>query len=204
MQALHATLKACDCGFIRCVKPAPSMRAGDFDAAAACCQLRALGLLAACEVLKVGLPTRVPYGDVVAKLPGDAAALFAGRPRETLVACALVAFEVDAASYFLGATKIFFPASALADVQRVLDFDASDPAAARGAPNGWSARARRRRATRRADDAAASRDAASEAAGAVRDFGQRNGPRAAARRAGFCDGREDAVVAAAAETRRRC
>ncbi|KAH8051289.1 hypothetical protein JL721_11192 [Aureococcus anophagefferens] len=26
MQALHATLKACDCGFIRCVKPAPSMR----------------------------------------------------------------------------------------------------------------------------------------------------------------------------------
>ncbi|KAH8094016.1 hypothetical protein JL720_4000 [Aureococcus anophagefferens] len=71
MQALHATLKACDCGFIRCVKPAP-MRAGDFARGA--CQLRALGLLAACEVLKVGLPTRVPYGDVVAKLPGDAAA----------------------------------------------------------------------------------------------------------------------------------
>ncbi|KAH8044703.1 hypothetical protein JL721_12777 [Aureococcus anophagefferens] len=182
MQALHATLKACDCGFIRCVKPAPSMRAGDFDAAA-CCQLRALGLLAACGA-QVGLPTRVPYGDVVAKLPGDAAALFAGRPRETLVACALVAFEVDAASYFLGATKIFFPASALADVQRVLDFDASDPAAARG------------RSSKTALTAAALKRLRTPAERARRT---RNGQRPRGRRRGFCDGREDAVVAAAAE-----
>ena len=48
-------------------------------------QLRCLGILATCEVLKAGMPTRVTYKELraaLAGLPGDTKALFQGHPEE--------------------------------------------------------------------------------------------------------------------------
>lgn len=48
-------------------------------------QLRCLGILATCEVLKAGMPTRVTYKELraaLAGLPRDTQDLFAGQPEE--------------------------------------------------------------------------------------------------------------------------
>lgn len=124
MSKLRETLKITDSAFVRCIKPTPRMVPGEVDAATVCAQLRALGLLAACEVMKVGLPTRVAYEDIKEKIPVAARAVLEGEANETVVACALAAFDVPTDCYRLGKTRVFFPASALATIHSVLSFDA--------------------------------------------------------------------------------
>lgn len=131
MTRLRRTLKMTDSVFIRCIKPTPRMIPGEIDAPTFCAQLRALGLLAACEVLRVGLPTRVSYHDIVEKLPEAARLILADESKETKVACTLMAFDMPVDCYRLGKTRVFFPASALSIIQNILAFDAAaDPARA--------------------------------------------------------------------------
>jgi len=128
MSKLRDSLRRTESAFVRCVKPNPKMIPGVVDAPSTCAQLRALGLLAACEVLKVGLPTRIPYEDLLAKLGTGKNSTFEldEDDKETVVAIALAAFEVPADAYRLGKTKVFFPASALAMIQSILAFDPRD------------------------------------------------------------------------------
>ncbi|KAJ8600434.1 hypothetical protein CTAYLR_001409 [Chrysophaeum taylorii] len=176
MSKLRETLKTTDSAFVRCVKPTPKMVPGVIDAGTFCSQLRALGLLAACEVLKVGLPTRVSYDDIFDKLPASARDILAGESNETVVACALAAFDVPADSYRLGKTRVFFPASALGVVHAVLAFDpAADPEKAaeierRLEEAKESAGEARRCAAEARECAAEASRAASEADDALRDF----------------------------------
>ena len=131
MAALTATLRATDCGFCRCIKPTPRMVRDVFDGAYVAEQLRALGLVAATEVLRVGLPHRVEYASLLDTLPATAKAALAGESHEIVVSCTLSAFDVPADDYRLGKTRVFFPASALRRINDVLAFDpASDPARA--------------------------------------------------------------------------
>uniref|UniRef100_A0A6S8A7R9 Uncharacterized protein n=1 Tax=Aureoumbra lagunensis TaxID=44058 RepID=A0A6S8A7R9_9STRA len=123
MTKLRETLSATDSAFIRCVKPTPKMIPGQVDEKSCCAQLRALGLLAACEVLKVGLPTRVAYDDIFKKLPPSAITILQGEEKETIVAVALAAFEVPTEAYRLGRTRVFFPASAMGVIHKLLAFD---------------------------------------------------------------------------------
>ncbi|KAJ1449089.1 P-loop containing nucleoside triphosphate hydrolase protein [Pelagophyceae sp. CCMP2097] len=132
MTSLAATLAATDCGFVRCIKPNAKMQKDNFEESYVREQLRALGLVAACEVLRVGLPHRVEYAKLVATLPSSAKAALEGEPAELVVAATLLAFDVPTDSYRLGRTRVFFPASALRIVNDVLSFDeAAEPERAR-------------------------------------------------------------------------
>ncbi|KAI9918070.1 hypothetical protein PsorP6_012811 [Peronosclerospora sorghi] len=64
MHELTDTLNATRCNFIRCIKPNPTMSPGIFDHGYVVDQLRCSGMLATCELLKVGLPTRVGYEEI--------------------------------------------------------------------------------------------------------------------------------------------
>ena len=131
MAALTATLQATDCGFCRCIKPTPKMVRDTFDASYVAEQLRALGLVAATEVLRVGLPHRVEYALLLDTLPASAREALAGEPHEIVVSCTLSAFDVPSSHYRLGKTRVFFPASALRLINDVLAFDPTkDPARA--------------------------------------------------------------------------
>lgn len=61
-------------------------------------QLQCLGILQTCEVLKVGMPTRVTYTELKEVLGDNAAAaekLFYGEPETAFIAAILWAFEVQ-------------------------------------------------------------------------------------------------------------
>ena len=128
MSHLRETLKKTEAAFLRCVKPTPTMVPNVVDPGSTCAQLRALGILAACEVLKVGYPTRIKYDDVIRKIPETTLHLLRDEPKETVVAVALAAFDVPVDAYRLGKTRVFFPASALSFINAILAFDPSkDP-----------------------------------------------------------------------------
>lgn len=129
MTSLSCTLQATDCGFIRCIKPTPRMLPGVFDAAYVAEQLRSLGIVQATEVLRVGLPHRVEYAQLVKLMPESARAIFEDAPHDVVVACILQAFDVPADAYKLGTTRVFFPASAIARINEALVFDAEADAA---------------------------------------------------------------------------
>lgn len=75
-------------------------------------QLRSLGLLQTCEVLKVGLPHRTPYAELRpqldACLPPQAVQLMRHRPDQDLVAACLSIYGAPRTAYHLGYTRLFF------------------------------------------------------------------------------------------------
>ncbi|CAM9951632.1 unnamed protein product, partial [Laminaria digitata] len=64
MQDLNVTLLGTTCNFARCIKPNAAMECGVYDNKYVVEQLQCLGILQTCEVLKVGMPTRVTYTDL--------------------------------------------------------------------------------------------------------------------------------------------
>jgi myosin heavy subunit len=90
-------------------------------------QLHSLGMLQTCEVLKVGMPTRVSYADVAAlfrsRLPPAALAGFAQRGDRMLVQALLWALEVPADSFRLGITRLFFRTGKISELEKLLKAD---------------------------------------------------------------------------------
>ncbi|CAH0369346.1 unnamed protein product [Pelagomonas calceolata] len=128
MSELTKVLEATDCGFCRCIKPTPKMVPNEFDGPYVAEQLRALGLVAATEVLRVGLPHRVEYASLLNTLPAEAKRVLSGEPNDIVVSCTLSAFDVPASHFRLGKTRVFFPAAALRQINDLLEFDpAKDP-----------------------------------------------------------------------------
>ncbi|CAN0080309.1 unnamed protein product, partial [Hapterophycus canaliculatus] len=64
MRGLNATLLETTCNFVRCIKPNAEMEYGVFENKYVVEQLQCLGILQTCEVLKVGMPTRVTYTEL--------------------------------------------------------------------------------------------------------------------------------------------
>lgn len=96
-------------------------------------QLRCLGILATCEVLKAGMPTRVTYKELQSALKGlpkDTLDLFVGQPEEVLIAASMWAFEVPADAYQLGRTRVFFKAGEISRVEQILKSDLDGPSGA--------------------------------------------------------------------------
>ena len=89
MSELTKVLEATDCGFCRCIKPTPKMVPNEFDGPYVAEQLRALGLVAATEVLRVGLPHRVEYASLLNTLPAEAKRVLSGEPNDIVVSCTL-------------------------------------------------------------------------------------------------------------------
>ena len=74
------------------------MKAGVYDAQYVGTQLRCLGLLQTCEVLKVGLPTRLTYevlrGQLEGVLPQSIVQTYSRRPNKEITLAALRIFQV--------------------------------------------------------------------------------------------------------------
>jgi len=130
MEALTAELSRSQCSYVRCVKPNASMKAGVFDPQYVVTQLRCLGLLQTCEVLKVGLPTRVPYSvlreQLSACLPPQVLATYEHRSDKELVMAALEVFEVPRDAYHLGYTRLFFHTGRYNELDKVLRWKEQD------------------------------------------------------------------------------
>ncbi|CAI5701681.1 hypothetical protein KXD40_002883 [Peronospora effusa] len=124
MQELVDTLDATRCNFIRCIKPNALMRVGMFDPRYVVGQLRCQGIMQTAQVLKVGLPTRVSYSELVGAykkfMPPDAQRLFANQSDPTLITAILWAFQVPMDAYKLGITKLFFKAGKIAVLDSIL------------------------------------------------------------------------------------
>eukprot|EP00903_Cladosiphon_okamuranus_P015046 g13919.t2 len=129
MKDLSTTLAQTTCGFVRCVKPNAAMDFGIFDGHYVVEQLRCLGVLRTCEVLKVGMPTRISYLDLKMSL-GDgileAEKMFEGEPEKSLVAAILWAFDVPPEAFRLGAKRVFFRAGQIAVLHKILNETPSD------------------------------------------------------------------------------
>ncbi|KAF0689887.1 Aste57867_18683 [Aphanomyces stellatus] len=127
MQALVDTLNATRCNFIRCVKPNPTMTLGQFDNGYVVDQLRCTGMLATCELLKVGLPTRVSYDEICRiykpVLPPNVTPMFQCYNDRTFTEAVLWAFRVDPDAYRLGRTRVFFKTGKIALLDALLKVD---------------------------------------------------------------------------------
>lgn len=127
MQDLVDTLDATRCNFIRCIKPNALMRVGIFDPRYVVVQLRCQGIMQTAQVLKVGLPTRVAYSELVNAykkfMPPDAQRLFANQSDPTLITAILWAFQVPMDAFKLGITKLFFKAGKIALLDSILKID---------------------------------------------------------------------------------
>jgi ABC-type oligopeptide transport system ATPase subunit len=123
MVDLNKTLLATTCNFVRCIKPNAAMALGDYDGVYVVEQLQCLGILQTCEVLKVGMPTRVTYSELLATLGSEtktAQELFKGQPQTALISAILYAYDIPSEAYRLGRTRVFFKAGQISTLERIL------------------------------------------------------------------------------------
>ncbi|ETV88873.1 hypothetical protein, variant 1 [Aphanomyces astaci] len=111
MKGLAVELDSTRSNFIRCIKPNPAMDARVFDRESVVHQLRCSGTVQACQVLQVGLPTRVSYEELIDTyihlLGMDFMVQFHEHGRTFARAlCFVLEFPTD--DYRLGDTKLFF------------------------------------------------------------------------------------------------
>jgi tetratricopeptide (TPR) repeat protein len=123
--ALMKVLDSTSCNFIQCVKPNKQMKKGLFNRLYVVTQLRALGLISTCEVLRGGLPTRVDYAmikeQIKPALPKSVLNLFERHGDKRFVAATLSVFNVPIDSYKLGMTKLFFRTGKISVLRDLLD-----------------------------------------------------------------------------------
>lgn len=121
IQNLTQKLQSTNCSFIRCIKPNPSMRPSEFDRKYVVDQMRALGLVQACEVMSVGLPNRISYIDLklaLEHITQEAESIFRDEPEEVLISALLMTCDVPSDSYRLGKTRVFFRPGHLATLEQ--------------------------------------------------------------------------------------
>ncbi|ETW08969.1 hypothetical protein H310_01447 [Aphanomyces invadans] len=111
MKGLVVELDSTRNNFIRCIKPNPAMDVNVFDRQSVLEQLRCSGTIQACQVLQVGLPTRVSYEELVFIYSDFLGQSFMERFRDndrffTQALCNVLDFPTDA--FRLGDTRLFF------------------------------------------------------------------------------------------------
>ncbi|KAJ8601435.1 hypothetical protein CTAYLR_005921 [Chrysophaeum taylorii] len=141
MNDLCEVLESTSCSFVRCIKPNSSMTVGIFEREFAAKQLRAQGILQTCDVLKLGMPTRVAFEEVEDRYRKSAEALLAAeRERPTLLAgldaraftaAVLWSLGIERDAYSMGRTRVFFKTGkiALLDQLYSVDLESDDGAA---------------------------------------------------------------------------
>ncbi|OQR91507.1 myosin [Thraustotheca clavata] len=130
MKGLASELEGTRCNFIRCIKPNAAMAVGVFDRNSVVDQLRCSGTVQACSVLRVGLPTRILYAEVVdiyAPLVGDEVyGKFKLNERLfTQAICFALNFPADA--YRLGDSRLFFRTGKIDLLDQLLNVTKIDP-----------------------------------------------------------------------------
>ncbi|KAJ0411475.1 hypothetical protein ATCC90586_008524 [Pythium insidiosum] len=111
MKGLITELEGTACNFVRCIKPNTQMKPGIFDKPFVVEQLRCSGTVQACEVLRVGLPTRILYAEVVDVykniLPFDMFQKF-DYNEKLFTQAILWVYNFPTSAYRLGDTRLFF------------------------------------------------------------------------------------------------
>jgi myosin heavy subunit len=139
MNDLFASLKSSSCSFIKCIKPNRLLQPMLFDEPYVIEQVRSLGLVQVCEVMKVGLPIRIPYSEIRSQFPAlysETRPLFCqreGREESSdeeeqrnllrFVAVLMFALKVPIESYRLGKRRIFFTANSYEFVDKLMATD---------------------------------------------------------------------------------
>jgi myosin heavy subunit len=126
MSSLCGNLGNSSCSFIRCIKPNPLLLPITFDDHYTVEQIRALGLVQVCSVMKVGLPVRISFADfkkALGPLVAEAEAMFQGQSEEVLISSLLFAFDIPKDVYQLGRTRLFFRSSQLENLDAILTTD---------------------------------------------------------------------------------
>ncbi|RYG62675.1 hypothetical protein EON64_17430, partial [archaeon] len=129
MDELNYLLESTTCHFIRCIKPNFAQIAMQFDASFVLEQIHALGVLQACEVLSVSLPTRVAYADLKGALTSTVAKvqhLFPDDNDVLLISSILKAYGFDTEKYRLGTSIAFFKPGQLATLETILNSDVGE------------------------------------------------------------------------------
>lgn len=128
IEKLNADLNSTQCSFIRCIKPNAEMHRdkGWFNRKYTTLQLRNLSVPKTADVLKAGLPTRIPYDQLVVRYKE----IFGGKVKipdvqnergiKSFIAALFYAFEIPRSCYKLGLTKVFFKSGDLDKLEEVL------------------------------------------------------------------------------------
>merc|ERR1719283_836274 len=118
---LMKTLNVTEPYFCRAMKPNWNKSAKEWDNVLVEDQLRSGGLIEALRVLKLGYPTRVPYKTLWDKFHGKIQnPLINNLGQMGFAQAVLMAFGVDATTYELGLTKIFFKPAKAAVLETIL------------------------------------------------------------------------------------
>ncbi|KAI9909840.1 hypothetical protein PsorP6_011060 [Peronosclerospora sorghi] len=101
------------------------MTPGIFDHGYVVNQLRCSGMLATCELFKVGLPTRVEYEEICRiykpVLPPSVTPMFDSYNDRTFTESVLCSFRIEPDAYRLGRTKVFFKTGKIALLDALLN-----------------------------------------------------------------------------------
>jgi myosin-5 len=127
INALTVQIDSTHVHFIRTLKTNAAMKPGYYQPDYVIAQLRDQGLLALCDLLKAGYPTRIGYGELqerfAVKMPAEINNM--GLDPRSYVSALVWAYGLPKANYQCGLTKIFFRAGKVAMLD---DLDNIQPA----------------------------------------------------------------------------
>jgi myosin heavy subunit len=121
---LCAMLHLTSCNFIRCIKPNSISQPLHVEEKFVYDQIRALGLVQCCEVMKIGLPTRITFVELKeackSVLNSNDSSVIASANDETLVFALMWALEIPDSTYYIGKTRVFFKVGQLETLDKIL------------------------------------------------------------------------------------
>jgi hypothetical protein len=130
MANLSKLLESTNCSFVRCIKPNNTMTNGLFDPHCVVNQLRCLGIVQTCEVLKVGLPTRIKISEIEEmfrpilpqKLYDQLHRLkpMDENPSFSFIQALMWACQIPSDSFRIGRTRVFFKSGKIAMLSEVM------------------------------------------------------------------------------------
>lgn len=126
MNELFTTLQASSCSFIKCIKPNKLFKPFIFDNSYVIEQVRSLGLVQICEVMKVGLPIRLTFREIFDKFNKfyeETQTLFEGYEDIVFITVLLYALNIPLESYRLGKKILFFKSDSYEVVDIMLTTD---------------------------------------------------------------------------------
>merc|ERR1711970_457728 len=107
--------------FIRCIVPNETKSPGVVWAALIMHQLTCNGVLEGIRICQLGLPNRMPYADFKQRYAILGAQFFAQMDDQAAVKATFDDVGLDAEKYRVGATKVFFHAGVLGEVEEIRD-----------------------------------------------------------------------------------
>lgn len=127
MNQLCDVLDATSCSFIRCIKPNKNMVVGVFEPRYVVEQLRSLGVIQTCEVLRFGMPTRISYANLESMyrpfLPPNVQQSLQSLDAKRFSCALLWACNIPTSAYALGSTRLFFRSGSLQYLNQLTGMD---------------------------------------------------------------------------------